>query len=289
MPRPTTSRGPLLVGVDANGHSDHAVVMAFTLARALDSRVELLHAGDIAPELWSHLDQVGIAAARDATLARLAKSVERSGGSKPDALEIVPGTPSFALVEHAERTSARAIFLGRHERHGGLDFGNTVRAVLSKSPCPVWVQNGAPRAIRHLLCAIELTSSNDALLALAREYARALGAEVTTLHVFVRPELGFVLGYPVSFPTSVVETARDTEQREFKRLLEPVDWQGVVHRRKFVDGDPATEILEAAKEADLIVMGTHGRSMLSRALVGSVAANVLRGAKVPVLVLPGTG
>jgi nucleotide-binding universal stress UspA family protein len=153
----------------------------------------------------------------------------------------------------------------------------------------VWVQNGAPRAIRHLLCAIELTSSNDALLALAREYARALGAEVTTLHVFVRPELGFVLGYPVSFPTSVVETARDTEQREFKRLLEPVDWQGVVHRRKFVDGDPATEILEAAKEADLIVMGTHGRSMLSRALVGSVAANVLRGAKVPVLVLPGTG
>jgi nucleotide-binding universal stress UspA family protein len=53
------------------------------------------------------------------------------------------------------------------------------------------------------------------------------------------------------------------------------------------EGDPGVEIAAAAAEAkcDLIVMGTHGRRLLSRALLGSVANNVLSSGTIPVLLV----
>ena len=55
-----------------------------------------------------------------------------------------------------------------------------------------------------------------------------------------------------------------------------------------VTGAPAQRIVEAAEEAqaDLIVMSTHGRSGIGRLLYGSVAEAVLRGAQIPVLLIP---
>jgi nucleotide-binding universal stress UspA family protein len=55
--------------------------------------------------------------------------------------------------------------------------------------------------------------------------------------------------------------------------------------RHFEEGDPATVILQVANEidADLIIMGTHGRSAIGRLLMGSVATEVVRKAKCPVM------
>jgi nucleotide-binding universal stress UspA family protein len=54
------------------------------------------------------------------------------------------------------------------------------------------------------------------------------------------------------------------------------------------DGYPSNEILSTAKEADcdIIIMGTHGKGIISHALLGSVAEKVLRRSKIPVLVIP---
>jgi nucleotide-binding universal stress UspA family protein len=59
-----------------------------------------------------------------------------------------------------------------------------------------------------------------------------------------------------------------------------IETQGVI-----AEGDPVTEILRAAAEerADFIVLGTHGRTGLTRLLMGSVAENVIRRATCPVL------
>lgn len=56
----------------------------------------------------------------------------------------------------------------------------------------------------------------------------------------------------------------------------------------FANGKPHEEILKTAKEwgADIIVIGTHGRSGIKRLLMGSVAENVLRHSKCPVLIVP---
>jgi nucleotide-binding universal stress UspA family protein len=61
-----------------------------------------------------------------------------------------------------------------------------------------------------------------------------------------------------------------------------------VHTEVVQDGPPASGILQFAEDrhADLIAIGTHGRGGLSRAVLGSVADKVVRGAHCPVLVVP---
>jgi len=63
------------------------------------------------------------------------------------------------------------------------------------------------------------------------------------------------------------------------------DWGGVDHGTSFVEGVPAEVILARADWADMIAMGTHGRTGFAAALLGSVAYSVVRHATKPVLVV----
>ena len=287
-PPRTASAARAIVGVDGEGHADPAIRAAFKIARRLGLEVELVHAAEVPHLFWQHLEEADVGAARKATLERLAASLDGEGLAESgldQRLVVVPGPPARALLERARELDARLIVLGRHVGHGILDFGDTVRAVLARADCPVWVQAGEPAEPRRILVPIDLSEESLQALALARDWAQAFGASISVLHCFVRPELGFVLGYPIPFPTSVVDSARDTAEEEFKGALEGFDWRGVAHEESFVEADPGTEILERQAEADLIVMGTHGRTGLSGAILGSVAVSVLREARVPVLAI----
>jgi nucleotide-binding universal stress UspA family protein len=99
------------------------------------------------------------------------------------------------------------------------------------------------------------------------------GAEGSTLH-----------GSAVSFRTSGLE-----QLTAFQRAMRKHDWQGVRHSAVFLEGDPATKILQAAKDADLVVLGSHGRSGLASVLLGGTAYAVLKRAKKPVLVVRAPG
>lgn len=283
-----TTQQTLVVGVDSKDHSDDAIVAAFALAAKFGHEVELVHATEVDNELWLQIDPVGVQRAKDAAARRLEGTLNKAGLVGLDvsrSLKIAPGSATHALLEAARSSNAACIVVGAHRRTAPIDFGDTVRALIARATCPVLVQAGEPRPIRRILCAIDLGPSGLAVLTLARDWARALGAELATLHAFVRPELGFLLGYPVPFPPSMVENARENEEREFRRMLEPFDWRGVLHRELFYEADPASDVLSEQRNYDLLVLGTHGRKGLASVLVGSVASAVLRGAERPVLVL----
>jgi nucleotide-binding universal stress UspA family protein len=278
----------LVVGVDSKDHSDEAVLAAYLLAQRLSLEVQLVHATEIDNELWLQIDPVGVQRAKEAAARRLEAQLAAHGVVGLDvarSLSLKSGGAAEALLGVAHSSQAALIALGAHRRSAPLDFGDTVRAVIARAPCPVLVQCGAPRPIAKILCAIDLGPGALAVLTLARDWARALGAELTTLHTFVRPDLGFLLGYPVPFPPSMVESARAAEEREFRRLLEPFDWRGVLHRELFYEAAPAADVLAEQANYDLLVLGTHGRRGVASVLVGSVASAVLRGAQRPVLVL----
>ena len=111
--------------------------------------------------------------------------------------------------------------------------------------------------------------------ALARDY----GAKLVVLHVVQLPLLTPVDGVLVPTPVDEAEAFRV----ELERIW-PAD-PGVAFDHRLAERDPAEEILSAAgvENVDLIVMGTHGRTGLSRLLTGSVAETVLRQAPCPVL------
>jgi nucleotide-binding universal stress UspA family protein len=111
--------------------------------------------------------------------------------------------------------------------------------------------------------------------ALARDYA----ARLVVLHVAGLPPVLPVEGMLVPAPVADTEYVRGRLE-----AVRPADPRVRVCHRLAV-GDPAGEILAAAtdEQADLIVLGTHGRGGLSRALMGSVAEAVQRAAPCPVL------
>jgi len=116
--------------------------------------------------------------------------------------------------------------------------------------------------------------------------AKLLGAKVTALYV-VEP----VPLTSIPADTSVVFSVHASLENEGKKAVEEVkklgDEVGVEVTTIITEGSPEKKILEAAADHDLIVIGTLGRSGLSKLFMGSVAEHVTRYAPVPVLVVRG--
>lgn len=112
--------------------------------------------------------------------------------------------------------------------------------------------------------------------ALARDY----GARLIALHVMVVPTI--TVGEGVVAPPSPAELS-DAARGQLDRLEVP--HENVRVERRLEEGDAVDGILRVAREvhADLVVMGTHGRTGLGRLLMGSVAEQVMRKAPCPVL------
>jgi nucleotide-binding universal stress UspA family protein len=133
--------------------------------------------------------------------------------------------------------------------------------------------------IRTILHPTDFSESSRQAFEMACSLARDHGAKLIVLYVQAPPVIVFGEGMVPPEPVSYVN-----ELREQLRHMQPTEPQ-IEMERRMLEGDAATEILKVAKEtkADLIVMGTHGRSALGRFLMGSVATHVVRRATCPVV------
>jgi nucleotide-binding universal stress UspA family protein len=144
--------------------------------------------------------------------------------------------------------------------------------------------------IRRILVPTDFSAASDAALVFARDLAGQFGASLELLHVFEDPFLSgaFVGDGTVMMPADLrqaLETAA-REQLASRHTAHAGSLPG--SSAELVLGSAAKGIVERAAEthADLIVMGTHGRSGLGHLLIGSVAERVVRTARVPVLTVP---
>lgn len=134
-------------------------------------------------------------------------------------------------------------------------------------------------ATKTLLVAIDFSPASHRALGLARELATALGAEVTLVHAY---EVPFTIG---DLSPMLVQQFYAEAVPSATRALESLAREHGVTRTFFREGAPGPEICRVAEEIApaFIVMGTHGRSALRHLVTGSVAAYVIRHAKVPVI------
>lgn len=139
--------------------------------------------------------------------------------------------------------------------------------------------------VRRILCAVDFSAPSREAMHYAVELARRFGADLTLFHAYTYP--GYVLpeGALAAGP-EIVEQIR----REVDRAL--ASWRSEAEERGAANvatltahGAAADEIQRAAREGryDLIVVGTHGRTGVKHALLGSVAERVVRRAPCPVL------
>lgn len=143
----------------------------------------------------------------------------------------------------------------------------------------------------EILVPIDFSEHASAALRLAVKLARQGSGRVTLLHVGLSPGMAqYDLGtYAVAVPEALVrmhEEGAKEQKRALERLAREEVPEDVPWRTVSREGVLADEIAAEAREGahDLIVMGTHGRTGLQRAFLGSVTERVLRSSEVPVLV-----
>jgi len=137
--------------------------------------------------------------------------------------------------------------------------------------------------MKRILIATDGSEYTREAVSTGLQLAKILGAEVTALYVI--DQTSFVT-FPVD--SSIVSVYPQLEN-EGKRSVEEVRKEGEAMGVKVTpvvaEGSPVRKIVEAAADFDLIVMGTLGRSALSKLFIGSVAERVTRYAPCPVLVV----
>lgn len=144
--------------------------------------------------------------------------------------------------------------------------------------------------IQRLMLATDFSPHARAALRYAAELSARLGAPLTIANAYLIPAVplpeGAIIPSADTLADAMTRTARalDTEQRTALEL------GAIAVTTTVVEGSPAVELVKLARDRgiDMIIMGTHGRSGLARALVGSVADKVVRTASCPVLVVHAT-
>lgn len=212
---------------------------------------------------------------------------------------VVGGEVAPAIFKTAEAERSTLIAMTTHGRTGLTRWvlGSVAEKVVRQSPLPVLlVRSFTPGPggalgeataeelrIRKIVVSTDGSPAAAAAQGPARELAELFGSEVVVVHaevplVLPGPEFG---AFPTALPTPaendrVTEPAAETFRRAGLRVTRVTEI-----------GDPASVILDQCEssKADLVVMGTHGRSGAGRWLLGSVAERVLRHARVPILLV----
>lgn len=309
----------LVIGLDGSTLAEAALPLAEQLARASKVRLVLVRAVPtgtllapideanpnvlryVAPDSAADADpQAARALAREAEayLAKVAADLRERGVISETV--VVPGDPADVLLEEARVRHADAIVLTTHGRSGlgRLVYGSVAETVLANSALPILlVRAGMPPREPHtsdaplrLLVPLDGSPMGEKVLPVATKLATAL-----TAHVFI------VRIVPSSSASSTAETIRfgsphhDLRRNVLERaaqsyvdeIARDLRSHGLSVSTAVRIGHPADGIMAAAKacDASLIVMATHGRTGVARALVGSVALDVLQRGSRPVLVV----
>jgi universal stress protein A len=144
----------------------------------------------------------------------------------------------------------------------------------------------ARMTISRILVPNDFSLHGEAAFQYAQKLARAFQASIHVLHVVDNPIAAGMWSsemYTAEIAGLQINPVRDAEER----LKGAVPAAAGTVSTEVRTGNPARNILEAARErgADLIVMGTHGRTGLAHVMMGSVAEQVVRLAPCPVLTL----
>jgi nucleotide-binding universal stress UspA family protein len=285
----------IVVPTDFSELAQAASVRAAGLARLYGSEIHLVHAFALPAVLAPYemavptgvLDQVR--QALNAKLDDTRKAVEARGVQSVTAQLVDAQQPDAAIADAVRAHRADLVVMGTHG-YGGLKhvfLGSVAERTLRRLDVPILAVKGdaeaAAKPIAKILVAVDFSPHSDRAVATAAALATRLQASVDVVHAFDIP-------YDTEDYLSAIdpELEREIETRARAHLTQAkqrIERDGVKTAMHFRRGRPHSVIADLASAigCQLIVMGTHGRTGLAHALLGSVAERTLRAAPCSVL------
>ncbi|HEX7127899.1 MAG TPA: universal stress protein [Thermodesulfobacteriota bacterium] len=287
----------LLAASDLSAGAGRALARAVELASRHRARLTVLHVVEAGAEgATPQMLEAQANAAEAALRLEIDPLLLRFAGSDPLDVDIrvVPGRDFEQIIEQARADEADLVVLGARGAHSVRDLfvGTTAERVLRLGDRPVLVVKRVPRnGYRRVLVPVDFSEASR----LALDFALALAptASIRVLHV-VDPGLEPALRQTGATDAEIEAYRRErieAGERDLARFLEGARAETAPEgRRPALDasvesGRPEAVIPAAVRRlrANLVVMGTRGRTASPRLLLGSVAEHVVRDARCDVL------
>lgn len=267
----------ILVPLDGSATAEAVLPQVGRLLRRHDSEVILVRSANSMPvDAYPTVFEAALAAAREYVMGIQDRLI--ADGVRVKAVARL-GSAAETILEVAREEKATLIAMATHGHSGvtRLVFGSVAEQVLRKSPLPVLVvrpfeASHAKEPIQNILVPLDGSKASARAVPRAMEMAALFGARVVLLHV---------LDPKGNWPD------RDTAGRQLGEIADKLRAAGISTLTIVDEGNPAVIIGDVTRhhEIDLVTMATHGRTGLSRLVVGSVTESVVRASSVPVLVV----
>ena len=285
----------ILVGSDLGQASDEALRQALALATAEQAELAVCHVLP-EPQLESlfpqeHQSDVDALSTLEPRMkAALHAQVERLGPAElvPVTLFVEQGSAYAELVDRAERWGADLIVVGNNGRSElkHLFLGSVAENVARHSPCTALVAREHGAGV--VLVATDLSDPAQLALAAGVREANRRKRPLVVMHAIdslsrrVAPAMALLGANPTVEPAEVVQQRDNLARQIIESSLQRLGAEAEI---RIVSGDPAAEIsgLVAALPAELLVLGTRGRSNVARIMLGGVATRMVQGAPCSVL------
>jgi nucleotide-binding universal stress UspA family protein len=269
----------ILLATDFTRASEDAQKMAASLAAKSASKIYLLHVIPKAIQLYGRsLDQTPLLQESTNVLGEYADEIRRGGVSEVETL-LVSGNPQEEIISQADTLGVNVIMIGSGDKDRGDRFplGVTAQNIIRSTATPVWVvRRGSSAGIKSILCPVDFSEHSRRAVVNAADLSRMFGAKLQVLAV--AENLSRVYrGMPLYLGKGEADGKRHCK-KELDKFLRDFDFEGMAYNRAVRYGEPHEEVLKAASEmgADLMVMGSIGRTGLTRVLMGSVAEKIAR-------------
>lgn len=284
-------RGPVLVGTDLTAAAEDALHAAAELARALNSRLVVCHViPEILPDvaLFNEFRSTNLLA-RDSILAKARVAVQEQLDSvltdsnvQDVELALDTGTPHVGLLRQAEEKGAGVLVVWP---------GSAAIDVVRHATTAVLVARRSPRG--PIIGASDFSDPSLPALHVAAEEARRRGSPLHLLHALdiapfaQRHPPAAAMPYLEDKSWIALEGLDELRTRAKGRLDETLRESGLPGETALVPGSANDVIVRYAESvgAELVVVGTHGRSGFKRLMLGSTASWVVEHAPCSVLVV----
>jgi nucleotide-binding universal stress UspA family protein len=286
----TSSNRPIIVGVEGSERSADGIALADLLAERLRAPLLLVHTHPYGP-LFRTLEQREyeqmVRSIFDSTFSQIQALI---GEDREREMRVVAAdSPAAGLQRIAEREKGQLIVVGPSHRSGlgRVRPGSVGERLLSGAPVPIAIATRGyadeEARLEHLTAGFDGSDESNHALQWATNLAPAGEGRLRLISVHTRMAFGAISAHGA--------LAGESANQALRRELTQQHTAAIAAYGDRVDGtlrngDAATVLIDASRDADMLVLGSRGYGPMRAVLLGSVSQRVIRHATCPVMVVP---